>query len=376
MKAVLFALSLLLAFMNVSASLDFSDSKIWKISSTSEVNATYVEKQGAKVCINAMISDENDTTYKKLICSDGGVYGVAFDKIGNLWVATDVGLIRQSVADTIIYRVTDGLPSNWVKTVYYDADSNRIIIGTTVGVGLAKLDDNNKPTSWVNALPNINIDQIIVVKGEVWAINYAKVYRFTGGSWVEYSQFSAPVSGDVDRNGNFWLSFWRSLPGSTDMSRGLAKFNGQAWTEYFVSTDSAGFFGKIRIDKNNTLWFAGQDGSIGKVDLSTMIVERVSGGTLTWAPKGSGIALSITDKGTIIFAGSYAWVENISTTFIRNPLLLRNLPRGNDYQIVGTFDLAGRKIVNSFSAHSASGLRFVVVQTPQGLVVKKALIKR
>jgi len=384
MKTVLFMFAVLFAFATVSAGLNFSDSTIWKVKTTSDDYSVFVEKRNTKVYINDMINDEFDVMFGVFLCPGRSPTSLAFDKAGNTWIATDSGLYRQSASDTTVYYMHDGPAGQWhewVADVYYDADSNRIIIGTSGGVCLTNLDASNQPTVWVVKALSVPIKQVIVVKGEVWALSAEKVYRCLSGNWVEYTQFLAPGFGDVDRNGNFWLSFYRHTGDSADC--GLAKFDGQNWTEHLVTRDDwtkrTGDFGTIRIDKDNTLWFSCMDAGLGKVDLSAMTVDRIPAGTYSWAPADGNhfsVALSITDKGAVIFSGHYAWIENIATgSAVRNPFVARNFPRG-DYKVIGTFDPQGRKIVNSLSAHSVSGLRFFVVQTPQGLMAKKVLIKK
>ncbi|MDD5528202.1 MAG: hypothetical protein PHO56_04520 [Patescibacteria group bacterium] len=394
MKFVLAMLAALVAFATVSAGLDFSDSKVWKKTEVSEDRPFLVAKHNG----NVYIGDIDVTIYETVIVStllrgayaNYFAYDLDFGKAGDIWVATDSGLIRFGSLDTSVYSVKDGLPSNYIKTVYADTVNNRIIVGTDKGVGVSALDANGKPTTWTNAL-SVTIHQIVVVKGEIWAINNKKVYRFTAGNWVEYSQFWNPVSGDVDRDGNFWLSFGRQvfdtlmvgdsmLIGLKDLhDNGLAKFDGTVWTEHLVtrSQPGDGAFGNIRIDKNNVLWFSASQGGLGKVDLSTMTEDRVLAGTYSWAP-GDQTALSITDEGKVIFAGHYAWVENIAPTAVRNPLIAKSIPLG-DYKVVGIFDLKGRKIANanSFSAHSLpSGTYLTVSRSVSGSTKAEKFIVR
>lgn len=381
MKKVLVTLVILVAFAITSADLNFSDSKTWKVSSINgQFESRFVEKNKSNVYINAMIYDAVTSRAFAGICDGRAILGLAFDKAGNTWIATDSGVCRQSSADTTWYLAGNhnaGILSTaqtYVSAIYYDADSNRIIIGTDNGVGVATLDANYKPTVWVYAL-SVTVHQIVVVKGQIWAISIKNVYQFANGNWVEYTQFGVPISGDVDRAGNFWVSFQR--PDSVLVySKGLAKFDGQNWTEYFVSTDSTSFFGKIRIDKQNTLWFSG-DAGLGRVDLSTMTQERILPGTYSWNPGGQTVALSITDQGAAIFAGAYAWIENISASpVIWNPVVPAN--RGATYQVIGTFDPLGRKIVNinvninSFSAHSfSSGNYFTIIRSANGIKARE-----
>ncbi|MDD5344276.1 MAG: hypothetical protein PHW12_07625, partial [Smithella sp.] len=378
MKFVLAMLAALVAFATVSAGLDFSDSKVWKKTEVSEDRPFLVAKHNG----NVYIGDIDVTIYETVIVStllrgayaNYFAYDLDFGKAGDIWVATDSGLIRFGSLDTSVYSVKDGLPSNYIKTVYADTVNNRIIVGTDKGVGVSALDANGKPTTWTNAL-SVSIHQIVVVKGEIWAVNTYNVYHFIAGNWVEYTQFRSPQSGDgpftgdIDRDGNFWLSFRRVISDSADY--GLAKFDGNVWTEQLVTRDRSdkmtGKFGNIRIDKDNVLWFSAANQGIGKVDLATMAVDRVLPGTYSWAP-GDQTALSITDEGKVIFAGHYAWVENIAPTAVRNPLIAKSTPLG-DYKVVVIFDLKGRKIANanSFSAHSLpSGTYLTVSRSVSG----------
>ena len=109
-----------------------------------------------------------------------------------------------------------------------------------------------------------------------------------------------------------------------------------------------------------------------------MAVERIPSGTYPWAPyatNGELVALSLDDRGAIIFAGRNAWVEYVGADIPAGSSVFTRKPLHSDYKFIGTFDITGREIMNS-SASLVPGMRLVVVSTPQGFLAKKVLIQR
>jgi hypothetical protein len=262
---------------------------------------------------------------------------INWDKFGHMWLGgindgiTILGASEKATDVVAKYSSANGMVFKDINIFISYPDSNWMIVGSDSGVSVAKLNaDGSGVASWSNAL-SVSIHDIVVDKGQIWAINSNAVYRDSCGTWVKYqSQFSNPASyfhpehGAVDLNGNFWLSFTRSKFGHGDTSGedGLAKYDGKGWTEYFVQTvkfsiDSVDF-GKIIIDKNNFLWFVGEMAvdispttSVGRINLSDMSIERifVSRGRnpvngnlyepLGWLPS----TVSTTSKGDPFFGG-------------------------------------------------------------------------
>lgn len=378
MRKVLVTLVVLFAFANImSSDLDFSDTQAWKQFTSVADYSGYITKIKDVIYINYyrynIVSGTRTFVYSK----SNAIVKVDIDKFGNAWVIADSSLVRQGATDTAVYTAAkNGFPGGWIRTIYCDKANGRVIVGTDQGIGISNVDAKGEPTGWVNAL-SVSIHQIVVVSGKVFAINNAKVYWLnSSGTWDNYDGLGYPHYSDVDREGNLWVTFARPIAGTFEY--GLAMYDGQEWKEYLVSTDLATSFGKIVIDKNNTLWFSCKDNGIGSIDLSTVIVSAlVPEGTYSWAPKGQQVAISKDENGLVIFSGAGGGVYAIAPTAVRSPLLVRDFSRG-DYKVFGTFDLNGRKIVTkSFSSVvHLSGMRIVAVQTSRKFVVEKTITIR
>lgn len=376
MKKVLITLVVLFAFANLSANLNFADSKAWKQFTNVANASSHVAKFRNFIYINNYCYVIDSDTRSWICDSRYGVSGVAFDNFGNTWVISDTNLICLGPTDTTIYTAAkSGFPAGIIRSIFCDKVGGRLMIGTDQGIGISRVDSRGRPTTWTNAL-SVKIHQIVVSAGKVFAINNTKVYWLnSSGVWDNYDGLKNPLYGAIDKDGNLWLTFCRLVSG-TIFERGLVKFDGQEWREYLVSTNLTSAFGNIVIDRDNILWFSRENNGIGSIDLSTVTVSnRIPEGTYSWAPIGQQVAISKDENGYVIFSGARGGVYAISPSAVRNPAIVRNFPRG-DGKVVGTFDLKGRNIENSSFSSAHSSVRLVAVRTYRGIQYQKSLSTR
>jgi ligand-binding sensor domain-containing protein len=134
------------------------------------------------------------------------------DPQGRMWIGTDGdGLFRFDNGGVTVYRVEDGLASNYVRSILYDR-SGALWVATSGG-GVSRLVDGKFTTYTVehglgsNRLVAIYEDQ----EGSLWFATRGGLSRFKGGHFftyrVENGLFANYVSGILeDGKGNFWFS--------------------------------------------------------------------------------------------------------------------------------------------------------------------------
>ena len=312
------------------------------------------------------------------------VNSVAKDNLGNLWCA-----VCNSTWLTVIDR-------NWNQTKYLFADGkgfgNIYSVAFSDGMIVVGSDSGLSVTTPVNGVPGIwtnfstkAIKEVVAKHGQIWAISYSdytvgnyNLYRDSSGILLSYASV-LPVAGeywfspdhcDIDTAGNFWLSYHRFInPPINTEEAGLMKFDGKNWTKYFATTFNYVMspidtveFGIIRVDKWNNLWFVNDrvfdyNFSIGKINLSTMSLEKISfyslagtgvGSPLTWQP----LTVTVTPAGEALFGGMGCFVRvDYGSAVIWHPVVAKapNILQKNLSGYI--FDPLGRRIafVNSFS---------------------------
>ncbi|HET6845163.1 MAG TPA: response regulator [Candidatus Angelobacter sp.] len=139
------------------------------------------------------------------------------DHRGDIWIATDNGLVRFSKGHFFRYTTADGLSDNTVWQVTEGTDGD-IWIGTAKGLvrfrdGHFKVYERNQD------LPNTNIDNVYAARdGSLWIVSGSGVSRFNGEKFIlQTDEFLAKdashrqVVMDEDRDGQLWIATFRSV---------------------------------------------------------------------------------------------------------------------------------------------------------------------
>ncbi|MDY7396807.1 ATP-binding protein [Aureibaculum sp. 2210JD6-5] len=91
---------------------------------------------------SSIIYGQNTYEFEKLTGENGVsqsiTYAVQQDSIGNIWMATEEGLIKYNASQSVVYSKYNGLPKevgNRISAVFVDS-KNRVWIGTEVGICL------------------------------------------------------------------------------------------------------------------------------------------------------------------------------------------------------------------------------------------------
>jgi len=128
---------------------------------------------------------QSKTVFEKLI-SDNGVtqsiiYAIAQDKYGNIWLATEEGVVRNDSRDSYVYNKASGLNdviSNRVLTIFIDS-KKRIWIGTESGIYLYNaLKDQFFPVTKSNTNVPLAINTITEDKeGKIWISSINGIWK-------------------------------------------------------------------------------------------------------------------------------------------------------------------------------------------------------
>ncbi|HZE81612.1 MAG TPA: two-component regulator propeller domain-containing protein [Candidatus Polarisedimenticolia bacterium] len=138
------------------------------------------------------------------------------DHRGDLWIATDNGLVRFSNGHFFRYTTADGLSDNTVWQVTEGTDGD-IWIGTAKGLvrfrdGHFKVYERNKDLS------NTNIDNVYGARdGSIWISNGRGVSRFNGEKFIlQTDEFLAKTTNSLaimnqDNEGRLWIATYQWL---------------------------------------------------------------------------------------------------------------------------------------------------------------------
>jgi len=138
------------------------------------------------------------------------------DHRGDLWIATDNGLVRLSNGHFFRYTTADGLSDNTVWQVTEGTDGD-IWIGTAKGLvrfcdGHFKVYERNKDLS------NTNIDNVYAARdGSIWISSGRGVSRFNGEKFIlQTDEFLAKTTNSLaimnqDNEGRLWIATYQWL---------------------------------------------------------------------------------------------------------------------------------------------------------------------
>ena len=189
------------------------------------------------------------------------IRGIAV-KGDSVWIATTGGVVLRNIDGTLIatYTTDEGLPRNYVSTVFADSQGN-IWCGTSNGV--VKFDD-----SGMTQVPEVYSAELIFEdsQGNIWFAKYwGGVTKFDGSAWTTYTTSDGLAYDYVyaifeDSQGNMWFGY-----GYYEF--GVTKFNGTNWTTYTTNEGLASNrVYDIEEDNSGNMWFGTQDSGVSKFD--------------------------------------------------------------------------------------------------------------
>ena len=187
------------------------------------------------------------------------IHDLAFDRDGNLWVASTGGVVRWDITalTSIKYTIDDGLPGNGVSSIAVTVD-NRVWVGIS-DKGVACFDGQTW-TSYteLDGLANNQVHSIAASPdGTVWFGTDGGVSHFDGQTWNSYTELDGLANNEVRSvaltpNGTLWAGTWGG---------GVSRFDGQTWTTY---TTADGLMSdtvySIASVSDDALWFCTIEG--------------------------------------------------------------------------------------------------------------------
>ena len=144
------------------------------------------------------------------------------DSRGNVFLGTDIGLLKWDGSAMTTYTTANGLPDNDVRALFYDS-SDKLWIGTSVGQTVSYLDDMGfHRVSLMNSTPGTTVEDIHEDEnGDIWfATRLGGLIRYDGVISHSYKVYNGFFENDVtciseDADGNLWFGLY---------SKGLVKY--------------------------------------------------------------------------------------------------------------------------------------------------------
>jgi diguanylate cyclase (GGDEF)-like protein len=191
---------------------------------------------------------ENGKTHILRDSAPYNVFAIREDRSGNVWAATNKGLLLyRDYQLTSVYTTTDGLSNQTINTIYEDSQG-RIWLGSFGGLSEFKdgrfINYSTRDGLTGNHVRSIYEDS----EGTLWIGTYGEgLSRFKNGRFVNYKVENGLFNNDVfaieeDRRGNFWIS----------SNRGI----------YRVSRQQLNDFAERKIEKIHSIGYGKEDGML------------------------------------------------------------------------------------------------------------------
>jgi signal transduction histidine kinase len=176
-----------------------------------------------------------------------GIYAVAQDKLGFLWLGARTGLVRFDGTNFVLWNERVPLPRGAVSTVCTSKDG-AVWVGFSAGEGVSRV-DTDRVTNYApgDGLVDGHIRTLVEdADGTIWAGSYGGLSQFRGGRWQTVGPArGVPKAGvqaiAVDKRGALWVG---SSVGVYRRAAGQDSFR-------FVSADLARGFSE---DESGAIW--------------------------------------------------------------------------------------------------------------------------
>lgn len=208
----------------------------------------------------------NSTTWERIQNGTGmftnRIAEIAFDKLGNKWFATDIGLMKYDGTTWSMFNTTNSsIPVNYISSVATDSQNNIWI--ATYDYSVVRYDGTKWETFSYKDYPEISLSQtypstkVFVDKDDNLWIGDGQatlIRRDKNNKWIQYTKYNGDIpSGIIDfgqKNGNLWMS----------TLFGIVKYDGTSLSTYRLRNLSNLFVSKLDVDNDGAAWCIGAEG--------------------------------------------------------------------------------------------------------------------
>lgn len=220
------------------------------------------------------VNKDKVSIYNSDTGADDYVYDLEIDNTGNIWLATDIGVLVQNNDGWVKTSMDDGLPDNIIREIEFDK-TGRLWIGMEE-MGLAIYDVENKKITLIPNWEFGNLNSFLIrEEGEIWIstkkqgvvkLNFESENNY---QYKNYKESDGIISNRInsifkDNEGNIWIP----------SKEGISQFTGNLFETLNTNggLPSNQVYSFI-IDSDNRYWVA----SVGGL----FIMTKSIGGTFT-----------------------------------------------------------------------------------------------
>ncbi|HJQ31054.1 MAG TPA: ATP-binding protein [Pyrinomonadaceae bacterium] len=209
-----------------------------------------------------------------------GMWRMAEDAAGNLWIGGVVGLVRLDPHGFVTYGVADGLKTAWLSTIEESPDGKLYI--TNADYSLSRFDGAGFCTVRPRVPPDArriwaSTQDFISRAGELWVLTAGKLYRFApSGDFADLARHSPAATYDhrdglrsdimfkmfEDGAGGIWLSTHATDPAGDGLARWdrtKDRFDSFSEAHGLPAGKAASAFAE---DRAGDLWFGFYEGGL------------------------------------------------------------------------------------------------------------------
>lgn len=220
-----------------------------------------------------MLYDGNELQYitEKDGFSGGRVTGFAEDSIGNLWIATGLGLNKYDGKHFTLYAEEDGLQNSEIWSMHLDQKG---IIWLGHNEGLSHFDGKSF-TNFEVPQPQIENPDVIFSPTRITAITADKkdnlwlgtdgfgICKYDGESFSHFTEQDGLCDNTIcemmhDSKGDLWIGTF---------SAGISRYDGSTFVNYTKDSIVHGIeVGGLYEDHNGDIWFAPENNGVYRYD--------------------------------------------------------------------------------------------------------------
>ncbi len=207
-----------------------------------------------------------------------GVYAIAQDRDGYLWLGARTGLIRFDGTSFVFWKGSDSLPDDRISTICIASDGSLWLgYGTLGGVTRIRQRQVTNFTAQ-DGLTGGDVNALLEDDGTIWAGTYGGLFRFISDRWHPVSAADglpreAVLSLFKDRAKNLWVG----------TSVGVYRRGPDSGTFEFAAAPSSVV--SFAQDASGTIWITDRDKGFASLDTASHSAKASPGweGTLGWA---------------------------------------------------------------------------------------------